>query len=84
MEAELLRGMIADRDLRMEKIQRKSQEQAQRNIELCQRLEHVTEEVQQQSQKIALEKNQLVSQYQPVIHKLENKCNVISNNRVHP
>jgi hypothetical protein len=71
MEAELLRGMIADRDLRMEKIQRKSQEQAQRNIELCQRLEHVTEEVQQQSQKIALEKNQLVSQYQSVIHKLE-------------
>ena len=71
MEAELLRGMIADRDLRMEKIQRKSQEQVQRNIELCQQLENVTAEVHQQSQQILSEKNQLVSQYRFVINKLE-------------
>ena len=71
MEAELLRGMISDRDLRMEKIQRKSQEQAQRNIELCQQLETVAAEVQQQSQHISIEKNQLVSQYQSVVNKLE-------------
>jgi hypothetical protein len=71
MEAELLRGMIADRDLRMEKIRRKSEEQAQRNIELCRQLETVTAEVQQQSQLISKERNQFTAQYQSVIDKLE-------------
>ncbi len=67
----MLRGMIADRDARMEKIQRKSQEQAQRNVELCQQLETVTAEERQQSKQISNETHQLVSQYQAVLHKLE-------------
>jgi hypothetical protein len=71
MEAELLRGMIADRDVRMEKIKRKCEEQATRNIQLCQQLEDISEQASKQSSLIVSEKNILMQQYKLVIDKLE-------------
>jgi hypothetical protein len=71
MEAELLRGMITDRDLRMEKIQRKSQEQGLLNTQLQQQLQHVIQEAQQQSMTITAEQNQLQQQHQSILNQLE-------------
>jgi seryl-tRNA synthetase len=71
MEAELLRGMIADRDARMEKIKRKTEEVAGRYLQLCQQLEEVSEQVAEQTAKITSDRNALMRQYKTVVDKLD-------------
>jgi hypothetical protein len=71
MEAELLRGMIADRDSRMEKIKRKTEEVAVRYLQLCQQLEEVSAQVAEQTATISSERNALMRQYKTVVDKLD-------------
>jgi hypothetical protein len=71
MEAELLRGMIADREVRMEKIKRKIEEVAERYVLLCQQLEAVSAQVAQQTATISSERAALMRQYKTVVDKLD-------------
>lgn len=71
MEAELLRGMISDRDARMERIKRKTEEVAERYLQLCQQLEEVSEQVAAQTATISSERNALMRQYKSIVDKLD-------------
>ena len=66
-----MRGMIADRDVRMEKIKRKTEELAERNIQLCRQLEEVSTQVAQQTATISSERTALMTQYKTVVDKLD-------------
>lgn len=71
MEAELLRGMISDRDQRIERIQQKTEEQRLRAVELSEQLERVGNEVAQQTDACNNEKKEIMRKKCAIVEKLE-------------
>lgn len=70
-EADILRDMIADRDKRMEKIKRKTEEQQGKEIVLSKQLEEVGTQVRTQSSEHEKEKRVLLKDFRKVTEKLD-------------
>jgi len=70
-EADILRDMVSDRDKRIEKIKRKSEEQRGKELVLSEQLERVAAEVRTQTAVQEKEKAELVQGYRKIAAKLE-------------
>jgi hypothetical protein len=70
MEAELLREMIADRDKRIEKVQRKMDEQKERENQLGKELEQIRQQSFQQKEQHRQEQKEIIREYKISLEKL--------------